>query len=70
MTDDAVVIFGHQRHRQRTGPAQRIDDELLGVAAVWSIGKGSAGKAMDGIAVGGALVADLHGRLLYREGPV
>jgi hypothetical protein len=40
--------LGHQRNAQFPARTQRVDDELLGVAAVRGFAEGSLGECMDG----------------------
>jgi len=52
VSDHLALGFGNQRNAQFTTRTQRIDDELLCVAAVRGLAEGSFGERMDDGVVG------------------
>ena len=59
MADYGTVNVGNERHGELPGLAQRVDDELFGVARMWCVQKRGNRYGFNGRNIGGSLVSDL-----------
>ncbi|MGU9757397.1 hypothetical protein ACV1BL_07510 [Serratia marcescens] len=57
MPDRCAILLGDQRQSEGSRRAQRIDDKLLGVAAVLGVQERGGGQGGDGADVGRRFVA-------------
>ncbi len=57
MPDRCAILLGDQRQGEGSRRAQRIDDKLLGVAAVFGVQERGGGQGGDGADVGRRFVA-------------
>lgn len=58
MPHQFAPLLRHQRHAQRPGAPQRVDDESLGVAGVGRVEEGGRGQGGDGGRIGGGFGPD------------